>query len=72
VTGKLSPADATHCDESVAKVLKVSKKGEFTTTFKVVTGKVGDGVCGVTGSLTCVLGVGDLGGQGTVVKITFK
>jgi hypothetical protein len=72
VKGKLSPADASHCDESLAKALKVSKKGAFSTTFKVATGAVGDGTCGVAAHLTCVIGVGDIGGQGTVVKITFK
>src|SRR5580698_3035129 len=56
VTGQLSVADEPHCDVSVAKALKVSKKGSFTTTFKVVTGTVGDGTCGVAGHLTCVIG----------------
>ncbi len=72
VTGQLSVADESHCDVSVAKALKVSKKGSFTTTFKVATGTVGDGSCGVAGHLTCVIGVGDTGGQGTVASITFK
>jgi len=72
VTGKLSPADASHCDASVAKVLKLSKKGAFSATYKVVSGAIGDGSCGTPGHLTCVIGVGDLGGQGKVVKITFK
>jgi hypothetical protein len=72
VTGQLSVADEPHCDVSVAKALKVSKKGSFTTTFKVVTGTVGDGTCGVAGHLTCVIGVGDTGGQGGVASITFK
>jgi hypothetical protein len=72
VVGKLSPADTPHCDVALAKALKVSKKGAFTATFKVTTGKVGDSMCGVTGYLTCVIGVGDVAGQGTVVNITFK
>jgi hypothetical protein len=72
VTGQLSVADEAHCDVSVAKALKVSKKGSFITTFKVATGTVGDGSCGVTGHLTCVIGVGDAGGQGGVASITFK
>jgi hypothetical protein len=72
VTGTLSVADEPHCDISVAKALKVSKKGTFKTTFKVATGTVGDGSCGVAGHLTCVIGVGDTGGQGTVATITFK
>jgi hypothetical protein len=72
VTGKLSPADTPHCDVSVAKVLKVTKHGTFSTRFKVATGTVGDGVCGARGHLTCVIGIGTASGQGTVVKITFK
>lgn len=72
VTGQLSLADESHCAVSVAKALKVSQKGAFKTTFKVVTGTVGDGACGVTGHLTCVIGVGDTSGQGAVTNITFK
>ena len=72
VTGQLSVADEPHCDVSLAKALTVSKKGAFKTTFKVATGTVGDGTCGVAGHLTCVIGVGDTGGQGAVANITFK
>jgi hypothetical protein len=72
VTGRLSPADTPHCNVALAKALKVSKKGAFSASFKVATGTVGDGVCGSPGHLTCVIGVGDAGGQGTVVKISFK
>ncbi len=72
VTGRLSPADTPHCNGALAKALKVSKKGAFSTSFEVATGTVGDGVCGSPGHLTCVIGVGDAGGQGTVVKISFK
>jgi hypothetical protein len=72
VTGSLSLADESHCDISTAKAIKVSKKGSFSGKFKVVTGKVGDGYCGTAGHLTCVIGVGDIAGQGTVVNITFK
>jgi len=72
VTGKLTTADTPHCDVSVAKTLTVSKSGSFTSKFTVATGTVGDGVCGVTGHLTCVIGIGTASGKGTVVKITFK
>jgi Neocarzinostatin family len=72
VTGQLSVADEPHCDVSLAKALTVSKKGTFKTSFKVATGTVGDGTCGVAGHLTCVIGVGDAGGQGGVANITFK
>jgi hypothetical protein len=72
VTGQLSVADEPHCDVSLAKALKVSKKGAFSTAFKVATGTVGDGSCGVAGHLTCVIGVGDTSGQGAVANITFK
>jgi hypothetical protein len=72
VSGQLSVADESHCDVSLAKGLTVSKKGAFKTTFKVATGTVGDGSCGVAGHLTCVIGVGDVAGQGGVARITFK
>jgi neocarzinostatin family protein len=72
VKGKLSTADTLHCDVALARAVKLAKNGTFTAKFKVVTGKVGDGMCGVPGSLTCVIGVGDTQGQGTVVKVTFK
>jgi Neocarzinostatin family len=72
VVGHRSVADEPHCDVSVAKALKVSKKGAFKTTFKVATGTVGDGACGVAGHLTCVIGVGDAAGQGGVANIAFK
>ena len=52
--------------------MNVSQAGAFTAKIKLVTGIVGDGKCGVKGHLTCVIGVGDLTQQGTVVKITFK
>jgi hypothetical protein len=69
VTGKLSPADEKHCDIGLAKALKVSAKGAFSATFKVATGKVGDGTC--SSKAPCVIGVGDAGGAGAVVKIKF-
>ena len=72
VAGQLSVADEPHCAVSLAKALTVSKKGAFKTTFKVATGTVGDGSCGVAGHLTCVIGVGDAAGQGGVAHITFK
>jgi hypothetical protein len=71
VSGHLSLADEPHCDVSLAKALTVSKKGAFKTTFKVATGTVGDGNCGVAGHLTCVIGIGDSGGQGGIANITF-
>jgi hypothetical protein len=70
VTGHLSVADESHCAVSLAKALKVSSKGAFATTFKVATGTIGDGTCSSTSP--CVIGVGDIAGQGSVVKITFK
>jgi hypothetical protein len=72
VTGKLSPADASHCDTSHVTIVKVSKKGSFSVTFTVLTGVIGDGMCGTPGHLNCVIGVGDVAGQGAVGKITLK
>ena len=46
--------------------------GAFSTTFKVGTFTAGDGVCVVPGHLTRVSGVGEVGGRGTVLKITFE
>jgi hypothetical protein len=60
-------------EAALVKALTASKKGAFKTTFKVATGTVGDGSCGVAGHhLTCVIGVGDAAGQGGVAHITFK
>jgi hypothetical protein len=70
VAGKLTVADESHCDISLAKALKVSKSGAFATTFKVATGTIGDGTCSATAP--CVIGVGDITGQGAVAKITFR
>lgn len=70
VAGKLTVADEKHCDVALAKGLKVAKNGTFATTFKVATGKVGDGTCSSTAP--CVIGIGNVSGQGTVTKITFK
>jgi hypothetical protein len=72
VAGKLSLADAPHCDESHVATVKVSKKGSFSFTFSVITGVIGDGMCGTPGHLNCVIGVGDIAGQGSVGNITFK
>jgi hypothetical protein len=65
-------ADEKHCDISLAKQLTVSAKGTFSTHFAVATGVVGDGSCGTAGHLSCVIGVGTIQSQGTVVRITFK
>jgi len=72
VTAVLNTSDTGHCNIGAVQSLNVSQAGAFTAKIKLVTGVVGDGKCGVKGHLTCVIGVGDLTQQGTVVKITFK
>ena len=72
VTAVLNTSDTGHCNIGAVQSLNVSQAGAFTAKTKLVTGIVGDGKCGVKGHLTCVIGVGDLTQQGTVVKITFK
>jgi hypothetical protein len=73
VQGELNAtADEKHCDISLAKQLTISAKGTFSTHFAVATGVVGDGYCGTAGHLSCVIGVGTVQSQGTVVRITFK
>jgi hypothetical protein len=73
VQGELNAtADEKHCDISLAKQLTVSAKGTFSTHFAVATGVVGDGYCGTSGHLSCVIGVGTVQSQGTVVRISFK
>jgi hypothetical protein len=73
VMGRLNPStDTPHCDITAAQALRVAHNGTFTARFRVMTGILGDGYCGTPGHATCVIGVGDVQGQGTVVRITFK
>jgi hypothetical protein len=52
--------------------LRVSAGGTFSSRYRLTTGIIGDGYCGTDGYATCVIGVGDAQGQGSVVRITFK
>ena len=71
--GRLNPStDTPHCDVTDAQALKVARNGSVTARFRVRTGIIGDGYCGTPGHATCVIGVGNVQGQGTVVRITFK
>ena len=73
VVGRLNPStDTPHCDVTDAQALKVARNGSVTARFRVRTGIIGDGYCGTPGHATCVIGVGNVQGQGTVVRITFK
>ncbi len=73
VQGRLNPStDTPHCDVTTAQSIHVRTNGTFTARFRVRTGIIGDGYCGTPGYASCVIGVGDAPGQGTVVKITFK
>jgi hypothetical protein len=55
-----------------AQAIRVRANGTFSTHFRVETGIIGDGYCGTAGHTSCVVGVGDVEGQGTVVRIGFK
>jgi hypothetical protein len=73
VQGHMDPStDTLHCDLTAAQPVKVTRNGSFSATYRVVTGIVGDGYCGTTGHLGCVLVVGTAEGRGTTVRITFK
>jgi hypothetical protein len=73
VRGRMNPTvDTPHCDISNARALKVSPGGSFSSRYRLTTGITGDGYCGTDGHNTCVIGIGDVQGQGTVVRITFK
>jgi hypothetical protein len=73
VRGRMNPTtDTPHCDISNARALRVSPSGSFRSRYRLTTGITGDGYCGTDGHNTCVIGVGDVQGEGTVVRITFK
>jgi len=72
VTGALNSTDTGHCNIGAVQPVTVTQAGTFSTKIKLVTGVVGDGVCGTTGHLTCVIGVGNTTADGTAVQITFK
>jgi hypothetical protein len=73
VRGRMNPTtDTPHCNISDARALRVSSSGSFSSRYRLTTGITGDGYCGTDGHDTCVIGVGDVQGQGTVVRITFK
>lgn len=72
VTGALNSSDTGHCNIGAVQSVTVTQAGTFSTKLKLVTGVVGDGVCGTKGHLTCVIGVGNTTADGTAVQITFK
>ena len=73
VRGRMNPAtDTPHCDIAHAQALRVSPNGTFNAHYRLTTGIIGDGYCGTGGHATCVIGVGNAQGMGTVVRITFK
>lgn len=72
VTGALTSTDTGHCNIGAVQSVTPTQAGTFSTKIKLVTGVVGDGVCGTTGHLTCVVGVGNTTADGTAVQVTFK
>ncbi|HWD55350.1 MAG TPA: hypothetical protein VG346_09515 [Acidimicrobiales bacterium] len=72
VRGRMNPStDTPHCDVTDAQAIRVSRNGSFSMKFRVRSGIIGDGYCGTGGHTTCVIGIGTVNGQGTVVRISF-
>jgi hypothetical protein len=67
----LDPDFSPHCSPLNARPLLVSAQGTFSTQFRVATGKVGDGSCGVPGHLTCIIAVGTAAGRHATATIKF-
>jgi hypothetical protein len=73
VQHRMNPkTDTQHCDLTAAKAIKLGRNGTFSLRYRLVTGIVGDGYCGTTGHLDCVLTVANASGGGTVCKIGFR
>jgi hypothetical protein len=73
VRGRMNPAtDTPHCDIAHAQAIRVGSNGTFNSHYRLTTGIIGDGYCGTGGHATCVIGVGNAQGMGTVVRITFR
>ena len=72
VRTRVNPStDTPHCDVTDAKAIRVRHNGSFSAKFQVRAGVVGDGYCGTAGHTSCVIGVSNARGQGTVVKVNF-
>jgi hypothetical protein len=69
---KLDPGFSHDCAVSLVHPLRVSPAGTVKTSFHVATGKVGGGLCGLPGHLSCVIAIGTAQGQHKVATITFK
>jgi hypothetical protein len=73
VQGRMKAStDTLHCNITHAKTIHLGPHDTFTTRYRLATGIIGDGYCGTTGHLSCVIGVGTADNLGTVVRITFK
>jgi hypothetical protein len=68
----LDPGFSHDCAVSLIKDLKVTPAGAVKATFRVATGRVGTGSCGVPGHLTCLIAVGTAVGVHKTVTISFK
>jgi hypothetical protein len=68
----LYPGYSPHCAPLIVKALRVSPKGTFSAKFRVATGTVADGSCGVPGHLTCIIAVGTATGRHATATIKFK
>lgn len=71
-----SVSGAAQCALSTAKPVKITSSGQLkSTTFKVITGKVGTGTCGTKASnkKTCAISVGNAAKtDATLARIAFK
>jgi len=71
-----SAKGAAQCNTLGAIPATINTKGQLPrTTFKVITGKIGDGKCGTKKSnlTTCAISAGNItGGDSAVARITFK
>jgi hypothetical protein len=68
----LDPDYSPHCAPQIVQPLRVSPRGTFSEKFRVATGKVADGSCGVPGHMTCIIAVGTSTGRHVTARIRFK
>jgi len=68
----LDPDYSPYCSPTVVESLHVLPGGTFSAPFKVATGKIGSGHCGVPRHDTCLVAVGTGEGQHVVVTVKFK
>jgi hypothetical protein len=68
----LDPGYSPYCSSPLIKALRVTPAGTVKVSFKVGTGTVGAGSCGVPSHLTCLIAVGTAVGKHKTATISFK